>query len=230
MATENRQLRHLPSLPGTEESHALVRGRISSLPHLPNYYRHSRVRYQEAERRAIDALGRTIESKYGWKATLLGNTVVESGDLGVPYLLLDILAPLCDWWEEMAYDAVMDCPPPENVRYPKMDRHGRSRMIRTIREGYDRTDYFIFDDIDWGSLHLPMKFTFDGKALVRDTIWPFAPPDLIDPMAARISAALGSQLISYSGGRKRKERLWTGSVIQGRSNWANRRVYMHWSS
>ena len=49
-------------------------------------------------------------------------------------------------------------------------------MIQTISEGYDRWDTLVFDNKDWGNLHLPMEFTFNGKAKVSDTIWPFAPP------------------------------------------------------
>lgn len=227
MTTQNRQYRPPPQLPETEETHALIRQRIATLP--DQSQRGGWVNDPDFEEVAVDTLGRSVVGKHGWKATLLGDTIIKFGSFGTPYLLADILMPLCDWWEEMAYEAVLNCPAPENVRHPKHGKYGRRRMKNTIRDGYERSDALLFDDQDWGNLHLPMLFIFDGKASVGDTLWPFDPTTLIDPMVERIQAALGTQPFTGWNGRRTAVRPWAAELIGGRKSWAKRRIYEDWS-
>ena len=227
MTTQSGQYRSPPQLLETEETHALIRQRIATLPEQSQ--RGGWVNEPDFVEAAVDTLGRSAVGKHGWKATLLGDTIIRSGSFGTPYLLMDILPPLCDWWEEMANEAILNCPAPENVRYHRRDRYGRRRMKNTVRDGYDRWDVLLFDDQDWGNLHLPMLFTFDGKASVGDTLWPFDPTTLIDPMVERIQAALGTQPFTGWDGRKRKVRPWAAEEIGGRKSWTKRRIYEDWS-
>ena len=173
---------------------------------------------------------RTVEGNHGWKATLIGRLFERPSGIHIPYhLLSDILTPLCDWWEETARDAVIDCPPPENVHYPHPGKDGRSRMIQTISEGYDRWDTLVFDNRDWGNLHLPMEFTFNGKAKVSDTIWPFAPPTLINLMTEAIKTALGTQEPTNQSLHRRPRPPWPANLIDGRKNWHTQRLYEDWT-
>ena len=215
----------LPELPGPEQTQRLVRARAKLIAELEA--RHDQ---PELEREIVDltvrTLGRTIRGPQGWSASLLGNTIVQSVNPLTPYLLLDVLPPLCDWWQRMATEAVGDCPPPDNVRLP---RAGGRRMTRSIREGYDRWDIFVLDGRDLGNLHLPMEFTFNGQARNRDITWPFAPPDLIDPMVESIKEALGTQQVTFPGLRMpRRERPWPAMETQGRKRWGGQRIFRKW--
>ena len=215
----------LPELPGPEETQRLVRARAAVITGLERDYNNPE-REKEIADLTVRTLGRTIRGPQGWSASLLGNTIVESVNPVTPYLLLDVLPSLCDWWERMALQAVRDCPPPDNVRLPQA---GGRKMTRSIREGYDRWDIFVLDGRDLGNLHLPMEFTFNGQARNRDITWPFAPPDLIDPMAESIKEALGTQQVTFPGLRMpRREQPWPAMEIQGRKRWRGQRVFRQW--
>ena len=117
MTVEKRLLKPLPILPGPEETHRLIRQRMATLPKGSNTLGGRPV--DQTPIPPIKPMTRTVEGNHGWKATLIGRLFERPSGIHIPYhLLSDILTPLCDWWEEAARDAVMDCPPPENVRYP----------------------------------------------------------------------------------------------------------------
>ena len=213
MATNTSLWKPMPTLPGPEETQSWIRQRIAESDHSNHPANHT--------------LSRTIEGKHGWKAILFGQ--ISSHQTGLPYILSDLFLPLCDWWEEMAYEAVLNCPPPENVRYPATTKDGRSRMINTIKAWYEPWDIFIFDDKDCGNLHLPMDFTFEEQAPVSDIIWPFNPRALIDPMVSSVQDALGSQQFTGYAGRRRTDQLWKANHVLGRRNWKKVRIFEDWS-
>ena len=216
----------MPALPDPDKAISLIRARIAYLDELDPWDEwQNEVRI---EKEVQSNLGRTIQGKHGWKADLLSRNI-RSGDCTTAYILLDILPPLCDWWEEMARDAVMNCPPPENVRCPDPLKTGRTAKIRTITEIYDRWGTVIFEDGDQGNLHLTMQFSFQGEAKISNTIWPFAPPDLIDPMVKSIQTLLGTHSYRDLYGRRRTAKVWPAAIIDGRTNWANQRLYEDWS-
>ena len=221
-----RLFRSPPRLPDTEETHDLIRQRIATIP--DHSHEEDRVQDPGIVEIASEALARSVEGDYGWKATLLGNTTIDNiGASGTPYLLMDILSPLCDWWEDMAREAILNCPPPENVIYPK--RPNRGEMKTAIRDGYDRFDIFTFDDRNVGNLHLPMAFTFNGRANISDTLWPFDPTTLIDLMVEQIQAALGLQPFTDWDGRQIKVKPWGANYVGGRRNWQKLRIFEDWS-
>lgn len=225
MAQDRTTLTPMPEMPGPEEAWEMVRARVRSLPGGQGWEEHPRVR--EA---ALSTLARTITGRHGWTAELLGNAALFYGNTSVPYLVMDLLIPLCDWWAENARAAVLDCPPPENPRYPAVNRNGRSRMIRTLREGYNRWDTFLFDDEDFGNLNLAMAFSFRAQAKAQDTVWPFAPPGLIEPMARALKRAMGQQeFFPEGGGPTRRASPWPAREREGRRSWKNRRTYEDWS-
>ena len=228
MTTATGLLKPLPALPGPDETHRLIRARIADLPE-----NQPKSGWQNQEHPRIPntiPLTKTIQGNHGWTATLVGSRFERTGRINIPnHLLAEILKPLCDWWEEAARNAVMDCPAPENVRYPAVMKDGSSRMIHTVSETYDRWDILIFDDKDWGNLHLPTTLAFNGKANISDIIWPFAPPTLINPMAEAIRNALGTQIRTDYLQRQHAQAPWHASTVDGRRNWNTQRLYEDWS-
>ena len=217
----------MPQLPEPPEALELVRSRVASIP---RGVTRGQDPAREAEELAIRTLARSIEGRHGWNANLLGTTIMESGNFLTPYFIMDILIPLCDWWLQMAREAVENCPAPDEVRLPHVGRDGRTRMVNTIQEGYSRWDTLLVDGHYIGNLHLPMTLTFEGQASANNIIWPFAPPALIDPMVESIQAALGIRKTRGRTDRQpRQPVMWAARDVNGRKNWRGRRLLEDWS-
>ena len=165
-----------PEFPGSEENLRCIRDALTANPRAREHQGMSIIRIATGNQSWIG------DGDHGWRADLWIRPLEP---------IRQVLWNLANWWEDAVREAVRECPAPEEGTPQHHTYRGVPRIKRTLWWKYQAGGNITATGAELNSVRIEAMIQWNGRAVVRDTLWPFDLARVTGQIPRALEAALG---------------------------------------
>ena len=176
MRTMELTLPDMPEFPGPEENLQGIQDALTANPRALEHQGLSIIRIATGNPSWIG------DGNHGWRADLWIRPLEP---------IRQVLWELANWWKDTVREAVRECPAPEEGTPQHYTYRGVPRIKKTLWWKYQAGGNVAATEAEPNSVHIQAMIQWNGRAIARDTLWPFNLALVTGKIPKALEGALG---------------------------------------